>query len=273
MLYELLTGQLPFRAETPLATLKLVTDAEPPKPRSLNPAIDRDLETICLKCLAKEPVHRYASADVLAEDLDRWKANKPITARRTNLPERAWKWVKREPLKAALATAITLAIAGPLVVMAYYVLILLPRQSAMNPIIGADHRHDITLEIMKSKDDRCTQNFDRKLFTGEGLFQQLFFEDVPAEWLPRLRVRIFADQAGRPDPPRTPVLTNGQIFHLRVESFLDRAFYCAPVGFVATNFMKVAPEAKIRIVLVPGQSNVAFPPSSPPRAYPSPAKQ
>lgn len=120
MLYELLTGQLPFRAETPLATLKLVTDAEPPKPRGLNPALDRDLETICQKCLEKDPAHRYPSVDALAEDLERWRANKPITGRRTSLPERVWKWVKREPLKAALAVLIVLAVLGPWLVARAY---------------------------------------------------------------------------------------------------------------------------------------------------------
>ena len=101
---------------------------EPLKPRSLNPAIDRDLETICLKCLEKDPTHRYVSADALAMDLDRWREKKPISARRTNLPERAWKWVRREPLKATLVVAIGIAVAGPFLVMGYFQFNILPVQ-------------------------------------------------------------------------------------------------------------------------------------------------
>lgn len=95
ILYELITGKPPFTGETPLATLNLVADQDPVPPSVLNPAVDRDLETICLKCLEKSATRRYTSAESLAEDLRRYLHGEPITARRVSLVGRAVKWCKR----------------------------------------------------------------------------------------------------------------------------------------------------------------------------------
>jgi WD40 repeat protein len=104
--YELLTGRPPFSAETALDTLRLVTAAAgPTSPRSIDPEIPRDLEVICLKCLAKEPGARYSSAAALVEDLDRWLEGRTILARRATKPERLWRWAKRNPVTATLAAA------------------------------------------------------------------------------------------------------------------------------------------------------------------------
>jgi WD40 repeat protein len=108
ILYELLTGRPPFRAETPLDTLLLVLEKEPERPRSLNPTLDRDLETICLKCLEKDAGRRYGSALELAEDLERWLRHEPIRARRVGRWGRLRKWVWRRPAVAALVGLIVL---------------------------------------------------------------------------------------------------------------------------------------------------------------------
>jgi WD40 repeat protein len=112
VLYELLTGKIPFQAGTLLETLRQVTSAEPPRPRSLNPRVDRDLETIALKCLEKEPRNRYESAAALAADLERWLAGEPIRARPAGALERAAKWAKRRPAGAALCVLLAALFVG-----------------------------------------------------------------------------------------------------------------------------------------------------------------
>jgi serine/threonine protein kinase/tetratricopeptide (TPR) repeat protein len=113
VLYQLLTGQPPFAGGTTYETIKLLLDTEPRQPRALNPKIDRDLSTICLKCLEKDPKRRYSSALALAQDLERWLKHEPILARHTGIFTRGKKWARRNPTGALLAASLAaLAVAA-----------------------------------------------------------------------------------------------------------------------------------------------------------------
>ncbi len=118
MLYCLLTGRPPFLATTRADTMLQVRNDEPVPPSRLQPTVPRDLETICLKCLEKDPQKRFNSALALAEDLRRFQNHEPITARRVSYAERGWRWCRRNPRVAipsacAALLAIVLAVAGP----------------------------------------------------------------------------------------------------------------------------------------------------------------
>jgi TolB-like protein/Tfp pilus assembly protein PilF len=112
VLYELLTGHPPFAGGTTYETIRLLLDSEPRQPRLLNRKIDRDLSAVCLKCLEKNPRHRYSSALALAEDLERWLRHEPIRAKRSGFFTRAQKWVQRNRIIAALMLLSVILAAG-----------------------------------------------------------------------------------------------------------------------------------------------------------------
>jgi WD40 repeat protein len=115
VLYETLTGSPPFAGGTSFETVQHVLEREPRKPSLLNPNCDPDLETICLKCLEKDPARRYPSAEAAGQELDRWLRGEPIQARPASPPERIWKWIKRHPVVSAFSAALTVAIVAGVV--------------------------------------------------------------------------------------------------------------------------------------------------------------
>ena len=116
VLFDLLTGQPPFTGEHALKTIQQATEKPAPKLRTLAPALDRDLETICAKCLERDPLARYRSAGELADDLERWLHGHSIVARPVSPPVHLWRWVRRNPLVAQMA-ALLLAMATVVGVM------------------------------------------------------------------------------------------------------------------------------------------------------------
>ncbi len=105
ILYELLVGRPPFRADSPLDTMLLVLDRDPDPPSKLRPRVDRDLEAVCLKCLAKDPAMRYPSAAALADDLEHWLAGEPLSVRPASMARQVLQWM-RHNMRAAVWTIV-----------------------------------------------------------------------------------------------------------------------------------------------------------------------
>ena len=145
VLYQLLVGHPPFDGGTAYETLRLLLETEPRPPRLLNPKIDRDLSTICLKCLEKDPRRRYPSALALAEDLEHWLKHEPILAKRTGFFTHGRKWVRRNPSTAVLVTLlVALAMSLSVTVWNHKPAVLIPKSIAVLPFENLSEDSDNT---------------------------------------------------------------------------------------------------------------------------------
>jgi tetratricopeptide (TPR) repeat protein len=152
ILYELLTGRPPFRAETPLDTLFQVLADEPVPPTRLHPRLARDLETICLKCLQKDPARRYPGVAALAGDLRRFRDGQPIRARPVPAWERAYRWARRRPAQAALGVAVGLAVLGGAGTALSYGLYLNQQATTrMRQVEGGKHVNDLWVRGLQAE--------------------------------------------------------------------------------------------------------------------------
>jgi predicted Ser/Thr protein kinase/ribosomal protein S27E len=188
-LYALTTGRPPFQAATAMDTLLQVLGQEPVSPRQLNPAIDRDLETIALKAMAKEPTRRFAGAKDLADDLHRWLGGQPIQARPVGPVERTWRWSRRHPLLALTDAALALALLAIAVVSIAFAV---QRSRAADKIGQEQDRTKAALGQVEAERDAARTERDRAIRLAATLSlrqgQTLDAGDDPASgllWLAR----------------------------------------------------------------------------------------
>jgi serine/threonine protein kinase len=196
ILYEMLTGRQPFHGETPMDTMMLVIYEEPVSPSRVQPAVPRDLETVCLKCLQKDPPQRYPSGQALAEELTRFLNNEPILARPVSLPGRAWRWCRRNPVLTAVSGLAAGSAAATIVLAAGFLLSKPP--GTRHPEAGepTSPAH-VSLQDLKAREG--DQPWDRLTRIEEGLAQP----GLTGADLTRFEKELAA-LASRSDPPPSP---------------------------------------------------------------------
>ena len=178
VLYCLLTGRPPFQSANPVDTLLQVLEQEPISPRQFNPDVPRDLETIALKCLEKNPVRRYVSAEALAEDLGRWLNNEPIQARPSTAWERSLKWAKRRPAVASLAAAVVVTLVAGTGISTYFAFD--ARKQARDALTEKGRADDKAKEAKANADlaDAKAKEARRSLYVSHMNLAQAAWEDA-----------------------------------------------------------------------------------------------
>jgi eukaryotic-like serine/threonine-protein kinase len=215
-LYECLTGRPPFRAATILETLKQVQQEEPVPPRHLQKKMPRDIETICLKCLQKEPARRYGSAEALRRDLQRFVDGQPIRARPASWVEKSWRWCRRNPVVAGLsALVVVLLLAGMVAGTIALVVINQARQRADDNATREAEARAMAERAAEESLDQLT-----RLYIATGTR----FLDAN-DWASALCWYVHAWRSDQPDPDR-------EINHrLRLASVLSAGPQLVGIGF------------------------------------------
>jgi WD40 repeat protein/tRNA A-37 threonylcarbamoyl transferase component Bud32 len=170
ILFELLTGERPFRGNVRMLVHQVIND-DPPSPRRLNGAVPRDLETIVLKCLEKEPGKRYGTAQELTHDLKRWLAGEPIAARAVTRPARAWRWCKKKPAVAALIITAVASLLTITVVSSYQRQVALRLQREVEGNLYSADLQRAMAALLKGNRREAERLLDRHKGTGEGQFE------------------------------------------------------------------------------------------------------
>ncbi len=185
VLYELVTGRPPFRADSPLETVLQTVAEEPISPRRLHPGVPRDLETITLRCLRKEPHRRYASAAALADDLGRFLAGKPVLARPVSRAERLWFWCRRNPVSAFLLAAVAFTLLGGAALASYFAV------QASARAREAEHHAD--------RAEASAREARVNLYSAHMHLAQMAWENGNAEWARELLERYRQPAPGQAD--------------------------------------------------------------------------
>jgi eukaryotic-like serine/threonine-protein kinase len=185
ILYELLTGRPPFRADTPVQTIREVIEKDPVRPSRLNALATGPLEAICLKCLEKEPWRRYPSAAALADDLGQFVAGRRVVARRAGQFRRTWVWCRRNPIVAGLLAAVAVSLVAGTVAASVFAV------RAVDQAKRADERAEAA-EKAEKEASAAKQAAEAELARAEGLLYSADLDAAQREWLNRNTVEALA---------------------------------------------------------------------------------